>query len=344
MYVCIIDNEGDEIYSTLPENLTSAFENCKVENQTFIKDGKKYRDGKVSNSNGSAYLITDEREIVERPRFFKEKLQVYLDFIPTIKSVEHRARAKAETHNKRLLHDLTALNGHNIQEVFNIIPEEELRTKKEGRKKFIEDQIKQQIQKVPDMIMNIMKNNAGIKMEFSVAEKLYGANHKIEKQKHNVRRALMNILHLFFQDFADKGIYVNIEESDTEIMLDYGIFQVAMYQIFDNAVKYAMNNSDIKISFFMKDTYFCLAIDMTSLKMEEDELSKLTQEGFCGRQAKKLKKNGKGIGLFNVKKVLTLMHIKLDIFPLNKDQTILNGVEYGNNRFLIKFPKNLLVS
>jgi signal transduction histidine kinase len=348
MYVHITDNENELIHSTLPELFKERFHQCNVENETFVQNGNKYRHGKVSNKNGSVYLLAAERNIVERPRLFREKLNVYLDFIHIFKdivySIEQRVSAKMGTHNRRLLHNLTTLNGHNIQELFNVIPEQELRVTKDGRKKFIADKIKEQIQIVPEMIMNIMKNNAAIKMEFSVAEKLYGTKQKIKKQRHNVRKALMNILHLFFQDFTDKEIYVEVEDCDVEVMLNYESFLVAIYQLFDNATKYALNNSNIKVSFFYDSNDFCLAINMTSLKIESDELDKLTIEGFCGRQAKKIKKNGKGIGMYVVKKVLSLNNARLEILPQHTESITIKGVEYGSNRFIIKFPKQLVVS
>ena len=59
---------------------------------------------------------------------------------------------------------------------------------------------------MPSIILNLMKNNAAIKMEFSVFGKLYGTKEKVKNQKHNIRKALMNVLHLFFQDFTDRNI------------------------------------------------------------------------------------------------------------------------------------------
>ena len=45
----------------------------------------------------------------------------------------------------------------------------------------------------------------------------------------------------------------------------------------------------LKISFSAGECTFDVKIDMLSLKIEDDELFKITQDGFCGRNAKKLK-------------------------------------------------------
>lgn len=343
-YYHVKNHDGDIVYSDLPEEYKDWSDKCFVKNETFVINSNKYRHGKITNDQGSVYLLTNEKEIVDRPRFFKEKLQVFVDFIPTIKNIEHRIKTKTTTHNRRLLHNLTTLNGHNIQEIFNLIPEEELRQMKEGRKKFIEDKIKGQIQKMPSVITNLMKNNAAIRMEFSVFGKLYGTKEKTKNQKHNIRRALMNVLHLFFQDFTDRDIIVEVNDCDREIYLDYEILQVALYQIFDNATKYALENTNITISFTLEEKSFDIIIDMLSIKIEEDEVSKITQDEFCGKYAKKINKNGKGIGMFVAKQVLALNHAKLDIIPrFDTRQAIFNGIEYESNRFIISFPKNLVV-
>jgi len=344
LYYHVKNNDGDVVYSDLPEEHKEKSDKCSVKNETFVINSNKYRHGKITNDQGSVYLLTNDREIVDRPRFFNEKLQVFLDFIPVIKNVEHRIKNKTTTHNRRLLHNLRTLNGHNIQEIFNLISEKELRQMKEGRKKYIEDKIKGQIQKMPSVITNLMKNNAAIRMEFSVFGKLYGTKEKTKSQKHNIRRALMNVLHLFFQDFTDRGIIVEVNECNIEILVDYEILQVALYQIFDNATKYALENTNIIISFVFEEKTFDIEIDMLSLKIEEDEILKITQDEFCGKHAKKINKNGKGIGMFVAKQVLALNHAKIEIIPrFDTRQAILNGIEYEGNRFAISFPRNLVV-
>ncbi len=347
MFYQITDKEGHILISNLQheEGHFAFFKKCKLQNETFVSESKKYRHGILHDESGSAYLITDDKEVVDRPRLFKEKLRVQLELIPIIKNINRSIRDKVDTHTRRLLHNLASLNGHNIQEIFNLISEEELREKKDNRKKFILQKVKERIENIPEAFMHIMKNNAAIKMEFSVFEKLREINPKIKKTKHRIRKAIMNILHIFFQDFGDLGIKIQVDETDIEIYLDFEVFQVALYHLIDNATKYAMKESDINIRFVKEEETFNIVIEMISLRIKEEEKDKITQEYFCGESAKKVGKNGQGIGMFIVKRVLKLNGAHLEILPnINSQQITLDGNDYEKNAFIIKFPKNLIAN
>ncbi len=344
-YIHLLDEKRRKIYSTLPNKFIEKFQSCKVESEIFVVDGNKYRHGLILNKDGFAYLITNDREIVDRPRLFKEKLKVRLDLLMVIKNIQISTKARSEVKNRRIIHNLRTLNAHNIQDLYSIIPEDLLiKTKKEERKKFIEYKIKEEISKIPSILMNIMKNNIGIKTEFSVAEKLYGPYQKPKRTRHEIKNALMSILHLFFQDFHKKNVSVEeIEDCNQAIMLDYEIFQVVMYQIFDNAIKYTKEDSSIKITFFNKEDYFFISIEMLSLYIENEELEKLTKEGYRGREAKKVNKKGQGIGMFLVKELLELEQAEIKVFTDGIGIIGKDGVKHSRNKFLVKYPKKLLV-
>jgi len=346
MFVHLIDKENNIVYSNLENDQGhfESFKKCSVQNEILIIKNKKFRHGILKNDDGLVYIITDDKETVERPRFFKESLKVHLQLIPFVKKIEKSIRDKTDTHTRRLLHNLSSLNGHNIQEMFSLITEEELREIKSDRKGFIKQRIKQRIDDAAEVFSHVIKNNASIKMEFSVSEKLKEINPKIKKQRHEVRKALMNIIHIFFPDFTDLNIRVNVEDTDAEIYLDFESFQVAIYHLMDNAVKYAMKDSDININFLKDDKTFNIEIGMISLQIKHDEIYKITQEYFCGENAKKIGKNGQGIGLFLVKKVLHLNEASFEVHHnIDKTQITLGGIDYEKNLFIIKFPQKLLL-
>lgn len=346
MFIHLADKEGNIIYSNLEneQGHLESLKKCSVQNEIFIIKNKKFRHGVLKNNDGVVYIITNDKEIIERPRFFKESLKVYLQLIPFIKKIEKSIRDKTDTHTRRLLHNLSSLNGHNIQEMFSLITEEELREIKNNRKSFIKQRINQRIDDAAEVFSHVIKNNASIKMEFSVSEKLRERNPKIKKQRHEVRKALMNIIHIFFPDFTDLNIRVNVEDSNTEIYLDFESFQVAIYHLMDNAIKYAMKDSDININFSKDDKNFNIEISMISLQIKHDEIYKITQEYFCGENAKKIRKNGQGIGLFLVKKVLHLNEALFEIHSnVDKTQITRGGIDYEKNLFIIKFPQKLLL-
>jgi|GEM_PF-3170882 len=344
MYFHLTDHKGVVLHSTLPDVFYSKFEKCNSKNTLFFEDGIKYRHGKISNDKvGVAYILAKDPELVRRPRWFGETTNAFFQIISELKRMRKIFFDKANIQSARLVHDLENLTGHNIQEIYNLIPEEELRKQqKEKRKTYIQSKVTERIDQIHSMFLNLIKNHETMKMEFSVFYKLQeGTLQKLERQRHTLSKAFLSIAHSFFQEFAERDIYFNIDENETEVLMDYGLFQVGLYQIMDNAVKYARKSSDISVTFLEKDKKVQLAIEMSSLKIEKNELEKITQEKFCGRQAKKSKKNGKGLGMSRAKKALEATGIELAIEanPTGEEPIRIDGCSYTNNKFILSVPK-----
>ncbi len=342
MYVRLVDENDDLLHNSVPEELSKLCNQCFSENETFINNGVKYRHGKICRAGyGCAYIITNDHKIVRRSRSFKEKLSVYFDFIEDISRIKKRAYTKANAHTRRLVHSLDSLSAHNIQEIYNLIPESELRNQqKEDRKQFIQNEVKKQIKRVHKTILNLIKMNEAMKMEFAMFNRLTeGVSQKSDRQRHKIYQAFMSVAHTFFQDFADRDIFLNIGDSEIEVVMDYELFQVAVYQILDNATKYARKSSNIDVVFIRNENNVHIDIYMSSLLIEADEVDKVTQDGFCGRHAKQAGKNGKGIGMFMVRKAMNLnegqMIIKANVSA--SESIRFNDKEYNDNKFTLIF-------
>jgi len=74
---------------------------------------------------------------------------------------------------------------------------------------------------------------------------------------------------------------------------------------------------------------------MTSLKIDNSEKIKIFDEGYSGKFAKKHEKDGNGIGLSRVKKIIELNKGEFTIDT--SDEYSLD--DYTNNKFIIKLKK-----
>ena len=85
---------------------------------------------------------------------------------------------------------------------------------------------------------------------------------------------------------------------------------------------------------------------MVSMQILPSEVEKINNEGYSGHFPKKSKKNGQGIGMTVINKMLSLNGAKLLLFPnFNESKQIsLNGIEYRNNVFEIHFQNKWLVT
>jgi K+-sensing histidine kinase KdpD len=177
-----------------------------------------------------------------------------------------------------------------------------------------------------------------MKVEFSVINKLSEGNKTLRNRSYRVKKVTLNLFHIFFQDFKDKNVYVHFEENDDYLIFDYEIIHVALYHLIHNATKYIRPNTTLNVRFIKNGNDFDINLEMSSFRIESEERSRLLEDGFSGKIAKKLGKSGKGIGLGTTAKILELNNAELIIEPnVNPAKSIrLNGINFDENIFTIR--------
>nr|WP_315141185.1 hypothetical protein [uncultured Flavobacterium sp.] len=343
-YVKLINKDNIIIYSNLPKEQDYYFELC--ENRTEIIEkceftGKKIRHGKIISENGIAYLITFNIELINKPRYFKEKLSVYSEQILEINNIKNKLTQDIQADNRRLIHNITSFNGHNIQELYLVVPEEKL--SKDYRK--VKETIKSYLSKDPDAVadafLRIAKNSIAMKAEFTVFKKLDGGSATLQKQQHYIRKVVLTVLHVFYQDFKELDVHVLVEDNEKLLKFDFETIRVALYHIIDNTAKYILPNTQLKIRFSenIENNNFSLIIEMISMEIKPSELDDVLREGFSGVYAKQSGKNGDGLGLYIVNRILNLNDAKLIVhinqYPLLTKK--IEGINYVRNTFEIIF-------
>jgi light-regulated signal transduction histidine kinase (bacteriophytochrome) len=338
----ITDDKGSIIFSTL----TSTCENCIKSSKTgtFVVQscdsfGETRRIGKMQNFDGNTFICSKDSDLVKSSRIFKEKLAIYSELKAELSIMKKQIE---EDHNqpvKRLIHNLTSLNAHSIQDLYSLIPQETLTKNYQNQIKNIERLILLEPAEAAKTFLRIAKYNASMKTEFSVFKKLYESEPILQPQYHPIRKIIFNLLYIFFPDFTDQIIYVDVQENYDKLYIDYESMHVAFYHLIQNATKYAMPNSTIEISFSKTETKYSINFKMLSLKIEEDEKLKIFEENYSGIQAKKIEKSGNGIGLYLVKRILEMNNAQLVVLNNIEPRFARNlrGIPYEMNIFRISF-------
>ena len=338
----LIGPSGKNIYSNLTDECLTCLRNCDSENEIVEEChafSEKRRRGKRIGDRSLIYLCTSNKDFVKSGRIFKEKMNVYSEVLSELEILKQEIKDDQNQENKRLIHNLTSLNAHSIQELYNLVPQDLLTKNYKDQIKTIKVFISGNLNEAASTFLRIAKNNASMKTEFSVFKKLYESNPVLQVKKHPIRKVVFNLLHIFFQDFTDEGIYVNVGENFDTLFFDYESLHVALYHIFENATKYARPAHEITILFEKFEAYFDLIIQMNSIQITEQDFIKIFEEGYSGVFAKKLNRAGSGIGLSRVKKILELnkadLIIRRNIKPYLNSQ--FNGIPYEYNEFVIRF-------
>jgi hypothetical protein len=303
------------------------------------KYGDKRRQGKITNTQGTTFLCCDETRTT---KLFRDKLDglsyAYHDLQIPKAQYEYEAKIAEQQRVNRLVHNLTSINAHSIQEIYDLVPQEILTSNYETQLTYIQNEINKDVRKAAMMFLRIAKHNLQMKSEFSIYRKLDRSDASIEFREHSIQKVLMNVLHTFFVDFADKGIFVEVENYFGKVSIDYETIQIALYHLIDNTSKYAKPDNKISIKFREQLTTVDVILSMTSLFIEQEEVKELFDEGYSGKAAKNAELHDDGIGMWRIKQMMTLNKGSVEVVN-GKVKVITDGLPYGVNQIILKFMK-----
>ena len=308
-----------------------------------LKIGKE-RAGKITGKYGTVVGFTSDKDLLKSSSKFRTSLSVIGDSLKYLENIIKESNDKVNKSTSRLLHNLTSLNAHNIQEIYSLVPQDLLARKVSGQVRLVEKVIKQESRETALCLLRLAKNNIAMKTEFSVFNKLFDKNPNLQFKFHNVHKVMMNILYLFFADFTDKNVNVKIDcEGKKTAFFDYESIHVALFHLIENSVKYVQPNTELNIKIGEVNNQILISFEMDSIQITKEEVDFLFDEGVSGEYSKKSGKSGSGIGLSRAKNILELnsSSITLDI-----DEDSLHGyqsIPYQRNTFTIVLNRDISV-
>jgi K+-sensing histidine kinase KdpD len=296
-------------------------------------DGQQRRLGILSISSEKVSLCSPLEEDLNSTRIFRSRMKAYVDVLQYIRTI----RSEFNQSQKRLLHNLTSLNAHCIQEVYDLVPQDTLTKNFTQQLQIVQNTLSASPEKAARVFLRIAKNNLAMKSEFAVMRLLDEINHRPQLREHSIQKVVLNILHVFFQDFTERRVHVTVQDSPVYVLIDYDTFSVALYHVIDNATKYIMPRSELMVFFEATGERVNVVFDMFSLAISKEELPRIGEEGFSGNLPRALQLAGNGLGIFRTRKFLALNNgnllIKSNVTPsrTTKDK----GIEYNKNQFII---------
>jgi hypothetical protein len=248
----------------------------------------------------------------------------------------------------RLTHNLVSLNSRSSQELFALVPQERLTGKIHDQLSVIENIVGNSISKASSVFLRLIKNCLAMDAEFIAASymcvsQMTGESKKIDNLKrHPLRRVVMNVAHAFFLDFSDHKIKVDVSENKGSALFDYPTFRCSIFHIFDNATKYMMPSTSLKVEIIEDDRTMTLRFCMKSLPILQEEVIDICTEGYSGKIPVALGLSGHGHGLYIAKALLERNNASFKIIPDYTQKGRIrssNGREYEDNCFEILLPK-----
>jgi hypothetical protein len=338
----IIANDGEIISYNLADECKQCFVNCNSKGNTINicpKYGGNRKQGKIINNRGTTFLCCNETKTT---KLFKDKLEglsyAYYDLVIPKSKYEIEAKQIEQQRVNRLIHNLTSLNAHNIQEIDDFIPQELLTTNYQKLLVYIQAEIKKDSKNAALMFLRIAKHNIHMKTEFSIYKKLDRLDATFEFSLNPIRKVILNVLHTFFADFTNKNIYVYVSEFNGRVKIDYESIQVALYHLIENASKYTMTDTRIEIDFDDKNQEVDVTFKMKSLYIDNEEIEKIFIEGYSGKVAKECKLNGDGIGMWQINRMMKLNNGAVK-FNNGQEIEVVNDKKFAENIITLTFKK-----
>ncbi len=341
----IINKEGKEIFNNLTQEEFLLIKKVATSNSQKTPNGR-YRFGVISNVNFHVYALTSDKNYLKSSQKFKTELDVIINSTKVIDEIIESTNTLRNNSTRRLIHNLTTLNAHNIQEIYSLIPQENVSKQMGDQITFVEEIVKNDPKETALTLLKIAKNNAAMKAEFSVFKKLFDCDPDLQKREHNVHKVLMNVFYLFFPDFTDKNVKVTIGDNNNKYIafFDYESLHVALYHLIENAAKYIKQNTTLTVGINNYEEMSEIIFDMISIEITQSEKTKIFEEGVSGYIATQIGKSGLGIGMSRAKKIIELNSGSIEVRTYPETMENIMGVKFQKNEFIIKLPRNKKIS
>lgn len=338
-YIHIFKNNS-VLLSNLPEELREEADRCScnlTNSMCPIRHVMK-RQNKEIITDGYIYMCSYDTSITNK---------IFLHYFDMLRSVHIAYEEKIKNEKERLMKDLRRLQ-HNVNtynatiqdEITNLVPLDDIHNKWKDVVPFVEKMVQENPRLTAITLLKTMKFSTFVTAEMTVHDYISIDNIKLEKYSHSMHRIVKLSLQPYFLEFVENNIDIKIGDCYTNVLIDYPTISVVLGHLWNNAIKYIYKGSSLDISFYCNENNLTTSIKMYSLKIENDEIEDIYTEGYSGKWAKMISKDGHGIGMFYIKH---LIEMNGGYFSINAgvNVTNINGIPYANNEFLLSLPLDI---
>lgn len=342
------DQNNESLLNNFPLNLQDkkfdTTEKTSIINIEINGEIKKAKFGNEICKDGTIYILTIEEKYIKSSKLFKDLISNNLIALTAITQFKKNFSLNQNEYVQGLIHNLTSLNTYNIQDLNSLIPQQTLAQNFTNQHEIIKKIISEQPKITADTLLKLIKYNYAMKVEFSVFEKTVMKIPIVQKIESPIRDIVLSILQIFIDEFEELKIIVSVDSNSRLLFVDYDSLFVSLYYLLENAIKYCSPKSKFKIHFKEEQQYFYIVLDMLSIRIEDDEITKLCTKNYRSKNAIQLTKKGKGIGMHRILKTLRLNNAELEIRPRISDFTITRqGNIFEHNEFKIKFDSKRMI-
>lgn len=126
---------------------------------------------------------------------------------------------------------------------------------------------------------------------------------KIQKEKCKLQDILVDIVEQSYLRIEEKEINLSIDNCEVDLFIDKKWTIEAIYNVFDNAIKYTQNKGFINIKCYIEEFFIKINIEDSGIGIRELELNNIFQRFYRGRNQSVI---GAGIGLYLSRQIIEM--------------------------------------
>lgn len=298
--------------------------------------GNRARVVKIQSTSHTLFALAFDEDRIKSRRMLATEAATLMAVADEFEQKAMLAAKKEEAHTKRLIHNLKSLTAKTMQEIFYVARQDSMLSYGKRAKDYVKDEIIKNPDDAASAFISILKHQAAQNAEFSAFNKLSGDVGQLKKESHSIHKVLMNVFYLFFGDFTDKGVTVDVQATQAKAAFDYESIHVCIYHLVENSAKYIRQGGEFSVSTSPSRDSVEIIFEMESLAINQDESDKIFQEGYSGCRSVRDRLHGSGIGLYIARQLANLNGGRLSVIagiPKLRDP------DYARNRFILSIPR-----
>lgn len=334
-----IEVYGRVLLSNLPKELVTLAISSPIGRDTEIcpvrKTKKRWKKSEIEG--GTVYMCSYDESITRRifDYYFEAVLMMQSSY-----NIRLQEMVQANTASlRRLQHNVNTYNAKIQDDIEEIVALEDV-----GEKDWMKiiDRVEKTIienkRQVAITLLKTAKNVALVNAEMDVYDYLQNSNNSLEFHRHPIHKVVKLSLQPFFLDFLEKGVSIEFGTCNDCVQIDFSTVTVILGHFWNNAVKYTVDNTQIRIEYSSQKDTVTMKVIMASLLITDEDYEKMFEEGYSGYWAKVQASDGNGIGMYYIRKLITYNNGEF-LIERGTSSFNVNGIPYTTNTFIFIFKK-----
>ena len=157
------------------------------------------------------------------------------------------------------------------------------------------------------VIFNEVKRLSNVVTSMSNLTKIDSGQMRLEMKKVNINEIIRQVIFNFDKAISNKNIKIyGLNNENIFVKADNDLLYQVIYNLIENAIKFVNENGYIKIRYQYSADLVYVGIKNSGMGINGDDIKHIFDKFYKVDESRSMDKNGMGLGLYIVKKILKL--------------------------------------